>query len=78
MKELEKIQSVCPACYRDGKIQKIDASIIEDDGKVWISKDCETHGNFKDIYFGDSNLYRKWMKYQTRILIMEKLDLEKR
>jgi len=65
MIELEKIQSVCPACYQDGKIQKIDASIVEDDGKVWISKKCESHGFFKDIYFGDSSLYKKWMKYKV-------------
>jgi len=65
MKELEKIKSVCPACFQDGKIQKIDASIVEDDGKVWISKKCDLHGQFKDIYFGDSELYKKWMKYEV-------------
>ena len=63
MKELEKITSICPACYREGKIQKIDGTIIEDDGKVWITKQCGKHGSFKDIYFGDVNLYKKWIKY---------------
>ncbi len=65
MEELEKVESVCPACYQDGKIQKINANIIEDDGKVWISKTCDKHGPFKDIYFGDANLYKKWMKYKV-------------
>ena len=63
MEELEKVESVCPACFQDGIIQKIDANIIEDDGKVWISKTCDKHGSFKDIYFGDADLYKKWMKY---------------
>jgi uncharacterized radical SAM superfamily Fe-S cluster-containing enzyme len=65
MKELEKIKSVCPACYREGKIVKIDASIVEDGGKVYITKTCDKHGDFKDIYFGDVKLYKKWMKYQV-------------
>jgi len=65
MEELEKVESVCPACFQDGKIQKINANIIEDNGKVWISKTCDKHGSFKDIYFGDANLYKKWMKYKV-------------
>ena len=43
MKELEKTSSVCPACYQEGKIQKIDAKIIEDNGKVYICKECKNH-----------------------------------
>jgi uncharacterized radical SAM superfamily Fe-S cluster-containing enzyme len=60
---LEKIESVCPACYQEGKINKIDAYIVEEDGRVYIKKTCDEHGEFKDIYFGDINLYNKWMKY---------------
>jgi uncharacterized radical SAM superfamily Fe-S cluster-containing enzyme len=63
MKELEKIKSVCPACYQEGKIKKIDAKIVEEDGKVYITKECGIHGPFKDIYFSDANLYKKWIKY---------------
>ncbi len=63
MKQLEETESICPACYRDGKVNKIPAEIVEEDGKVYIKKTCPEHGEFKDIYFGDSNLYKKWMKY---------------
>jgi len=63
MKELEKTYSVCPACYKEGKIRKIPALIVEDGGKVWITKKCDKHGSFKDIYFNDYNLYKRWMKY---------------
>lgn len=66
MKELEKTFSVCPACFQEGKVHKIDARIVEDDGKVWIMKQCSEHGAFKDIYFGDVNLYNRWMKYEQR------------
>ena len=65
MKELEKTVSVCPACYQEGKIQKIGAQIVEEDGKVWINKKCKKHGSFKDIYFSDADLYKKWMKYKV-------------
>ena len=65
MKELEKTSSVCPACYQNGKILKIDAKIVEEDGKVYITKECPEHGSFKDIYFSDAVLYKKWMKYNV-------------
>ncbi len=65
MKELEKTSSVCPACYQEGKINKIDAKIVEDKGKVYITKKCPKHGEFKDIYFSDAKLYKKWIKYKV-------------
>jgi len=65
MKELEKITSVCPACYQQGKITKIDASIVEENGKIFIRKSCKDHGDFKDIFFGDAALYKKWMQYKV-------------
>ena len=65
MKELEKTTSICPACYQDGNINKIDAKIIEDNNKVYITKICDKHGLFKDIYFGDVDLYKRWMKFKV-------------
>ena len=65
MKELEKISSVCPACFQEEKIHKINAKVIEEDGKVYIVKECEKHGSFKDIYFSDVNVYKRWMKYKV-------------
>jgi len=65
MKELEKIESVCPACYQEGKVHKISASVIEEDGKIWITKKCKKHGSFKDIYFSDADVYKKWIKYEV-------------
>jgi uncharacterized radical SAM superfamily Fe-S cluster-containing enzyme len=62
---LEKITSVCPAHYQEGKIKKIDAKIIEENGKVYIWKKCPEHGEFKDIYFSDAEIYKKWMKYRV-------------
>ena len=64
MKELENIKSVCPTCYQQGSIKEINAKIIEEKGKVWITKNCDKHGYFKDIYFNDSKIYKKWMKFK--------------
>lgn len=65
MKELEKTTSICPACYQEGNINKINAKIVEDDKKVYITKMCDKHGSFKDIYFGDVDLYTRWMKFKV-------------
>jgi hypothetical protein len=65
MNVLECIESVCPTCYTEGKIQKISGSIVEEDGKVWIIKKCQKHGSFKEIYFGDVDLYKRWMTYKV-------------
>jgi len=65
MKELETTSSICPLCFQEGKIHKIPASIVEDEEKVWILKQCQQHGSFKEIYFSDVNLYKRWMKYKS-------------
>jgi uncharacterized radical SAM superfamily Fe-S cluster-containing enzyme len=65
VQELEKILSVCPAHYQEGKLKKIDAKVIEENGKVYIWKKCPEHGEFKDIYFSDAEIYKKWMKYKV-------------
>jgi len=65
MKELEKITSVCPRCFQEGKIVKVNAKIVEDEGKIYITKECNKHGKFKEIYFSDAEVYKKWMKYQV-------------
>lgn len=65
MKVLEETSSICPGCYQEGNIEKIKAEIIEKDGKVWMIKSCKKHGTFKDIYFSDVDIYKKWFKYEA-------------
>jgi 7,8-dihydro-6-hydroxymethylpterin dimethyltransferase len=64
MQILNKTESICPACYYEGILKKIDANIIEDDEKIWILRVCHKHGPFKDIIFGDVNLYKRWIKFK--------------
>lgn len=62
---LEKTTSICPACFQEGNIKQIDATIIEENGKIYIEKTCDKHGYFRDIYFSDADLYKRWMKYKV-------------
>jgi 7,8-dihydro-6-hydroxymethylpterin dimethyltransferase len=50
----KQTSSLCPEC---GKV--IDAVKFEQDGKVWMDKKCDEHGDFRDLIFSDANLYLK-------------------
>jgi uncharacterized radical SAM superfamily Fe-S cluster-containing enzyme len=65
MQILEKTESICPICFYEGNLRKINAKIIEDKERVWIIKECPKHGLFKEIYFNDVNFYKRWMKYKV-------------
>jgi len=65
MKKIEDTYSICPECFKEGKIDKIPAEISEEDGKIWITKKCPHHGFSKSIVFSDSDLYYKWAKYKV-------------
>lgn len=67
-------KSICPECFKEGEIEIIRAEIIEEDGKVWIKKECPEHGSFKSIVFSDVELYKKWSKYEVTGEGSEKVD----
>lgn len=75
-KVLENVESVCPECFKEGKINKIDAWIVEEDGKVWIEKECKEHGFFRSIYFNDADLYHRWMKYKVTGRGVDNVEIE--
>jgi uncharacterized radical SAM superfamily Fe-S cluster-containing enzyme len=52
--------SLCPECYRI-----LPAIVYEKDGKIWIRKNCPTHGEVEDLYWGDSEMYRRAMRYEA-------------
>ncbi len=51
--------SVCPRCTR-----LVPAVIFERDNAVYIRKTCPVHGTFEELYFGDSRIYWRFMKYE--------------
>jgi len=65
MKPVGNTISVCPVCFQEGKINKVEAQLIEDDRKIWMLKKCLTHGSFKELYFNDEEIYNKWMTHKV-------------
>jgi hypothetical protein len=55
---IKETLSLCPECMK-----KIKAKIIEQNNKIWIEKRCSKHGKFKELYFGDAKMYKKFKKY---------------
>jgi len=81
---LRVTRSICPECITEGKIlkdSKVDAVVYEENGKVWITKNCPDHGTVKDLYWGDYEMYeraKKFADFGVRILNPEiKKPIEK-
>jgi hypothetical protein len=57
--------SICPECAVETSLDKakIDAVIYEENGKVWIIKECPKHGIIKDLYWGDYEMYERARKF---------------
>jgi uncharacterized radical SAM superfamily Fe-S cluster-containing enzyme len=51
-------RSLCPVCH-----SVVKTHVFEDEGRIFIEKDCEEHGHFKDIYWSDAMLFKKQLKY---------------
>jgi uncharacterized radical SAM superfamily Fe-S cluster-containing enzyme len=47
-------KSVCPECFK-----VLDATIFEENNKVYIAKECPDHGKFQDLYWGDYEQYKR-------------------
>lgn len=56
----KNILSLCPIC-----LKVIRARIFQEGGAVMIEKHCEEHGDFKDIYWSDAAIYKRFMRYQS-------------
>jgi uncharacterized radical SAM superfamily Fe-S cluster-containing enzyme len=60
-KYYRKTFSVCPEC-----LERIPAIVEEeDDGKIYMKKNCEEHGDFKDLISSDAKYY-KWTHYAKK------------
>jgi 7,8-dihydro-6-hydroxymethylpterin dimethyltransferase len=52
MKDIKTTQSICPEC-----LKALDATIFEDEGKVFIKKTCPEHGEYTELYWSDYDQY---------------------
>ena len=59
MKDIKTTRSICPEC-----LKALDATIYEDDGKVFIKKECPEHGAFQELYWSDYDQYMRAEKFR--------------
>jgi uncharacterized radical SAM superfamily Fe-S cluster-containing enzyme len=59
MKEIKSTRSICPEC-----LKALDATIYEEDGKVFIKKECPEHGLFQELYWSDYDQYVRAEKFR--------------
>jgi len=55
---MKSTKSLCPEC-----LAVIDASILEENGKIMIEKTCSEHGSFKDIYWSSAKQFKRFDHY---------------
>ncbi len=59
MKVIKETKSICPEC-----LKVLDATIFEEDGKVYIKKTCAEHGYFQEVYWSDYAQYERAEKFR--------------
>jgi len=59
MQVIKETKSICPEC-----LKVLDATIFEEDGKVYIKKECSEHGPFKEVYWSDYEQYKRAEKFR--------------
>jgi uncharacterized radical SAM superfamily Fe-S cluster-containing enzyme len=59
MQIIKETKSICPEC-----LKVLDATIFEDDNKVYIKKECPKHGFFQELYWSDYGQYLRVEKFR--------------
>jgi len=55
---LKMTRSICPECFKP-----LEATIYEEEGKVYMRKECPEHGSSEDLYWSDANEYKRAQRY---------------
>jgi uncharacterized radical SAM superfamily Fe-S cluster-containing enzyme len=56
---IKHTKSICPECFK-----VLEATIFEEDNKVYIKKECPDHGEFQDMYWSDYEQYQRAEKFR--------------
>ncbi|MQY61894.1 hypothetical protein GH146_01235 [archaeon] len=54
MQVIKETKTICPEC-----LKVLDATIFEEDNKVYIEKECTEHGKYREIYWSDYEQYQR-------------------
>ena len=60
--KIKETKSLCPECGKP-----LDAEVYDEEGKVFIKKTCDEHGEFVNTYWTDDELYSKVQEYVPTI-----------
>ena len=52
---INQTESLCPEC-----LGKIPAQIVNDQGKIYLTKSCTQHGGWKTLIWSDAQTYENW------------------
>ncbi|WP_298524286.1 tetraether lipid synthase Tes [uncultured Methanobrevibacter sp.] len=69
--KIKNTTSLCPECGKS-----LEAEVYEEDGKVFIKKTCDEHGEFVNTYWGDYELYNRTEKFTPSITSVENPSVE--
>jgi uncharacterized radical SAM superfamily Fe-S cluster-containing enzyme len=39
--------------------------VEEDEGKIWLTRNCPEHGNFRNLYWSDAGMYHRFDRYNS-------------
>jgi uncharacterized radical SAM superfamily Fe-S cluster-containing enzyme len=56
---IKKTKSLCPVCNT-----VVEADLVDEEGSVFIVRRCQEHGESKDVYWSDSQMYRRFDQYE--------------
>ncbi len=65
-KILKFTKSICPECLSTGEVNIVDAVVYEKKNKIFIKKHCNLHGSFREVYWGDAELYHRAERFADR------------
>ncbi|MFZ7138358.1 MAG: tetraether lipid synthase Tes [archaeon] len=66
MQVIKQTKSLCPEC-----LKVLEATIYEDDNKVYIEKTCDEHGKFTELYWSNYDIYKKAETFRSEGTGME-------
>ena len=69
---IKKTKSLCPECFKP-----VDAEVYDENGKIWIKKDCPEHGHFNNTYWSDSKLYKRVGEFDPSIKSIDNPQVNK-
>ena len=64
--KIKDTKSLCPECGKP-----LDAEVYDEEGKVFIKKTCDEHGEFINTYWSDDEIYNRVNNYEPSITSVE-------